>query len=78
MEWESRSNRWRSLGIAWIGTDPGSVRLVLACEARLRNTSTTYISPVRIDIPPVAVKADIVAAEYNISTHTIADITDPA
>ena len=78
MECESRSIRCLSLGMACTGTDPGSVKDVLACEARERQTKMAYISPAMRGIPSVAVRAVTVNAEYSISTQTIADMIVPA
>lgn len=64
--------------MACTGTDPGSVKDVLACEASDKQTNTVYISPVMRGIPSVAVKAVTVKAEYSIRIQTIADMIVPA
>lgn len=78
MECESFNNRCRSLGMAANGTLPGSVRDVFAWHANAIKHNTLYVIPHVTGIPSVTVNAVTVADEYNIKTHTKADIIDPA
>jgi hypothetical protein len=75
---ESLSKRCRSLGIACMGTLPGSVRLVLACEAKDIIQSTVYSMPRIMGIPSVIVSMVTVKAEYIMSSHTMQDMMEPA
>ncbi len=69
---------WLSIGTAHLGTDPGSVKDVLAWHARASMTRTLYIIPSMGAIPSVTVSAVTVTAEYIIRTHTRVAIMDPA
>ena len=66
------------LAVSRQGPSDGSVKEVLACDARERQTNMAYISPAMRGIPSVAVRAVTVNAEYSISTQTIADMIVPA
>ena len=66
------------MGTAHFGTEPGSVRLVLACDASANTTRTVYIIPSIGGIPSVMVRAVTVKAEYIIRIQTNAAIIDPA
>lgn len=78
MEWLVESLLWLSIGTAHLGTDPGSVKEVLAWDERASTTRTVYIIPSMGGIPSVMVRAVTVTAEYIIRSHTRVAIMDPA
>jgi hypothetical protein len=70
--------RCDSVGTALDGTDPGSVRVVLAWEASESAARTPYIIDQYTGMPLVRAKNDMVRAEYKMSTHTMQLIMHPA
>jgi len=69
---------WLSLGTAHFGTEPGSVKDVLACDASAMTTRSVYIIPCIGGIPSVMESAVTVTTEYMSRIHTKVAIMDPA
>ena len=70
--------RWTAVGTAAVGTAPGSVRVVLTCDASARAASILYPKAAVTGKPPVAASSVMVKLAYAINTQTRTAMIVPA